>query len=385
MTLNNKDKVFDKFVISEEEINIEDILSPDDISSLMDIFGEDIDDIIKEKEEKVQKVEEQPKKEEKLEEFEDNNIQEEFISLLEESSEVEEGLKLKSVFEEVAKSSINCFVDKISKITNIIVKTNILSLSKDNMFRDFNLMMIKSRFWYDDIKNTEDDVFLLFSKTMIPDIIDLIFSGRIRKEYDDELIEYLKYSNIEKDLLKYFFGNFLECLNENLSRYFSKSGYKVNDIYNNSNDLIAYSIENQLVKAKIEFNIEDKRHYIYLYIPERFIDTSRLILNGFLHKEEKWKDLLEKKLIKSKITLEAKVLYEDFSFRKLLEIREGDIFYITEDNLYLVINNKPIHNIKLGIVDGGILAISLSNEENNQEKSTEIEENKQSEIYPKVL
>lgn len=373
MTLKNRSKdTFDKFLVDENEINIKDILSPDDIASLIDIFGEDVANILQEKQEQVQ---EEKEEEQKQEEEQEKLLEQEFLSHFEEFPEKVEKEKIKGIFGEVVKSAITCFIDKTSKITNTIISANLQSIAKYSVFQDFNLMMIKGNVRYDDIKNTENDIFLLFDENMIPDIIDLMFSGSIRKSYDKDLIKHLKYSNIEKDLLKYFFGNFCDCLNENLTKYFSKSSYKVEGIFNNSNDLIAYSLENPLVRAKIELKIEDKRDYIYLYIPERFISTSNLIANGYLHKEEKWKELVERKLSKTKVIVEAKVLYEDIPLRKLLNLKKGDIFYITEENLYLFVNDKAVHNVNLGIVDNGILAVSLKSEEENTQETENIQSN----------
>ena len=92
-------------------------------------------------------------------------------------------------------------------------------------------------------------------------------------------------------------------------------------------------------------------------------------------KTPKWKSILREKVISSSVEIEAKVFYSNFTLRKLLSLRKGDILSFSPENVNLVINGEPRFKTKLGTVENNMLAVTLANEEESTELKMKEESN----------
>jgi len=74
--------------------------------------------------------------------------------------------------------------------------------------------------------------------------------------------------------------------------------------------------------------------------------------------------------------VEARVFYSNFTLRKLLSLREGDVLSFSPENVSLVINGEPRFRTKLGTVENNMLAVTLANgEESSELKMKEVGNN----------
>ena len=93
-------------------------------------------------------------------------------------------------------------------------------------------------------------------------------------------------------------------------------------------------------------------------------------------KTPSWKNLLKEKVLSSSVEVEAKVFYSNFTLRKLLSLRKGDVLSFSPENVSLVINGEPRFRTKLGTVENNALAVTLASEEEPSElKMKEVSNN----------
>ena len=265
-------------------------------------------------------------------------------------------------------SVVNEFLSLVSSMVNTTVDLAVTKISKEEVFSKQNLLMLKGEVSFVNIPKTNYPVFLVFPKELFPLIVDSILSSPKLSKYQPEFVHRIIHSAVDWDIVKFFWGQLFFSLQETTSREFAKAKVSVTGNENNSGEVVAYSLKHTLFRVDMNLKLHIWKFPVSLLIDYDFLDVCDLIYREILkEKTPNWKSLLKEKVLSSSVEVEAKVFYSNFTLRKLLSLREGDVLSFSPENVSLVINGEPRFRTKLGTVENNMLAVTLANGEESSE------------------
>ena len=265
-------------------------------------------------------------------------------------------------------SVANEFVSRVSSLVNTTVDLIVTRASREEVFSKQDLLMVKGQISFINIPKAEYPVFLLFPGGLFPVIVDSMLSSPKPFKYQPEFIHRIIHSAVDWDIVRFFWRQLFLSLEETVSKEFSRAKAPLTGNENNSGEVVAYSLKHTMFRVDMTLKISIWKFPVSLLIDYEFLDVCDLIYRNILkEKNPNWKNLLREKVLSSSVEIEARVFYSDFTLRKLLSLKEGDVLSFSPENVTLVINGEPKFRTKLGTVENNLLAVTLSEEEEKPE------------------
>lgn len=265
-------------------------------------------------------------------------------------------------------SVANEFVSRVSSLINTTVDLIVTRASREEIFSKQDLLMLKGQISFVNIPKAEYPVFLLFPKEVFPVIVDSMLSSPKPFKYPPEFVHRIIHSAVDWDIVMFFWKQLFLSLEGTVSKEFSKARVSITGNENNSGEVVAYSLKHTMFRIDMNLKISIWKFPVSLLVDYEFLDVCDLIYRNILkERNPNWKNLLREKVLSSSVEVEARVFYPDFTLRRLLSLKEGDVLSFSPENVTLVINGEPKFKTKLGTVENNLLAVTLSDEEEKPE------------------
>ncbi len=261
-------------------------------------------------------------------------------------------------------SVVNEFLSLVSSMVNTDLDLILTKISKEEVFSKQDLLMLKGELSFVNIPKANYPIFLVFPKELFPLIVDSILSSPNLSKYQPEFVHRIIHSAVDWDIVKFFWKQLFFSLQETTSREFAKAKVSITGNENNSGEAVAYSLKHTLFRIDMNLKLHIWKFPISLLIDYDFLDVCDLMYRGILkERSPNWKKLLKEKLLNSSVEVEARIFYPNFTLRKLLALKRGDVLSFSPENVSLVINGEPRFRTKLGTVENNMLAVTLASEE----------------------
>ena len=261
-------------------------------------------------------------------------------------------------------SVVNEFVSLVSSMVSTTLDLTVTRISREEVFSKQDLLMLKGEISFVNIPKATYPIFLVFPRELFPFIVDSILSSPKLLKYPSEFVHRVIHSAVDWDIVKFFWEQLFLSLQETTSREFAKAKVSITGNENNSGEVVAYSLKHTLFRIDMNLKLYIWKFPVVLLIDYDFLDVCDLIYRGILkEKTLNWKGLLKEKVLSSSVEVEARIFYSNFTLRRLLSLRKGDVLSFSPENVSLVINGEPRFRTKLGTVENNMLAVTLAGEE----------------------
>jgi len=266
-------------------------------------------------------------------------------------------------------SIISEFATSITPKINSRFTVKLLKVQKEEVFSSTDLLTIKGKIEFLNIPKAEYTFFILFPKKMFPIIIDSVLSSPSLGGYPEENLELFIYSAVDWDIVKFFWSFLINSFVNVTSREFSKVRASIEDYESDSSEVTAFSLRKTLLKFDLLVKIGIWKFETFFFIDYDFIDLCELIHKGILkERSHNWRNIVKERVLSSHVDVDARVIFSNFSIKRLLSLKKGDILFFSPENVWLVANGEPLIKGKLGTTENNLLAISLSEEDKKEDK-----------------